>query len=118
MSAGNFPRRCQLPSPKEPLAAKQRKLHASEQSLGTVFDAAYWRAICPKLHVNDGAFQKAATKGGALDLGHAVTEDLRAQIDREGVSQVMLGRLLRILCPYMPGGGTGFGGGCDSGPAG
>jgi hypothetical protein len=64
----------------------QPHLHAKRQSLADVCNAAYWRQLCPQLHVCDAAF--VAQHSAALSLPAPRLQDLRQQVDAAGVAQV------------------------------
>eukprot|EP00929_Paragymnodinium_shiwhaense_P002426 TRINITY_DN102663_c0_g1_i1.p2 TRINITY_DN102663_c0_g1~~TRINITY_DN102663_c0_g1_i1.p2 ORF type:complete len:477 (-),score=132.64 TRINITY_DN102663_c0_g1_i1:114-1544(-) len=66
-------------------------LHASRQSLDTLQSAAYWRKLCPKLHVDDSALQSktlASTNLGTakrrMAASAATCSEVRGRIIEEG----------------------------------
>ena len=77
---GNFPRRMELP---DPHLCPDSSLHARTRNASNLADAVYWAKVCPGLHVS-GSLQP----GKPLELGAAVLQDLRQQMDSEGVVQV------------------------------
>jgi hypothetical protein len=78
-----FPRRAVLPDPSA--TPEDEALSCENDGLINIFDAGYWRKLCPRLHVDDKA---KASRAAPFKLDKAVVKDLKQQLDGQGVVQV------------------------------
>ena len=70
------------------------ELHASRQSISSVSDPAYWRKLCPKLHVAD---KYMFNVNEPLKLPPPLLRGWREQIDEAGVARVKAAELRKHI---------------------